>query len=142
MIDGRAMIPGTKTDEHDRRPCSNLKDENKAEELVRILKSLGNERRLRIVCALTNGERSVGELGTVIDASQSLLSQHLAILRRNGIVRARPCAQRVYYSLSPAVEPEIRSVLQGFSCGNVAGDSDTNSNGESTTTSIIERLSK
>jgi ArsR family transcriptional regulator, virulence genes transcriptional regulator len=49
-----------------------------------LLKAMGNERRLLILCYLTEGERSVGELEKLIDLSQSALSQHLARLRRDG----------------------------------------------------------
>lgn len=72
---------------------------------VRLLKSLANESRLMIVCVLSEGEVSVGQLNRRIDLSQSALSQHLAILREKGIVKTRRESQTIYYSLaeSPAI---------------------------------------
>ncbi|HEY8191139.1 MAG TPA: metalloregulator ArsR/SmtB family transcription factor [Alphaproteobacteria bacterium] len=66
---------------------------------VNLLKALSNERRLKIVCSLYEGEKSVSELEDVIGLSQSALSQHLARLRRDGIVITRRSAQTIYYSL-------------------------------------------
>lgn len=66
---------------------------------VNLLKALSNERRLKIVCTLYEGEKSVSELEEVIGLSQSALSQHLARLRRDGIVITRRSAQTIYYSL-------------------------------------------
>lgn len=65
-----------------------------------LLKALSNERRLMIVCALYEGEKCVGELEKIVDLSQSALSQHLARLRRDGIVSTRREAQTIYYSLN------------------------------------------
>jgi DNA-binding transcriptional ArsR family regulator len=64
-----------------------------------VLKAMGNERRLMILHHLSEGERTVGELASLIDLSQSALSQHLARLRRERLVRTRREAQNIYYSL-------------------------------------------
>lgn len=64
-----------------------------------LLKALANEKRLMIICALYQGEKSVGELENIVDLSQSALSQHLAKLRKSGIVETRRDAQTIYYSL-------------------------------------------
>ena len=69
------------------------------EQAAELLKAMGNERRLIILTALSEGERSVGELEGIVDLSQSALSQHLARLRRDGLVRTRRDAQTIYYSL-------------------------------------------
>lgn len=65
-----------------------------------LLKALGNERRLLILCHLTEGERSVGELERLVELSQSALSQHLARLRRDQLVKTRRSAQTIFYSLA------------------------------------------
>jgi DNA-binding transcriptional ArsR family regulator len=52
-----------------------------------------------ILCALAESEQSVGELNGRVDLSQSALSQHLAILRRDGLVATRRESQTIYYSL-------------------------------------------
>ena len=64
-----------------------------------LLKAMSNERRLLILCHLAEGERSVGELETLVGLSQSALSQHLARLRRDRLVRTRRAAQSIIYSL-------------------------------------------
>ena len=67
---------------------------------AKILKSLGNSKRLEIVYNLRNGEKRVSELEKFMNISQSALSQHLAILRAAGVVSTRRCAQSIYYSLA------------------------------------------
>ncbi len=65
-----------------------------------LLKSLANETRLIVMCVLAEGEISVGQLNQQIDISQSALSQHLAILREQQLVKTRRESQTIYYSLS------------------------------------------
>lgn len=67
-----------------------------------LLKALSNEKRLLIICALYKGEKSVGQLEDIVGLSQSALSQHLARLRRDGLVDTRREAQTIYYSLNAA----------------------------------------
>lgn len=73
--------------------------EANVEQAVALLKALSNEKRLIIVCALYKGEKSVGELETLVGLSQSALSQHLARLRRDNLVKTRREAQTIYYSM-------------------------------------------
>ena len=61
-----------------------------------LLKAMSNERRLMILCHLAGGEKSVGELEGLISLSQSALSQLLARLRRDRLVRTRRNAQSIY----------------------------------------------
>jgi len=74
-----------------------------------LLKALSNEKRLLIVCALSEGEKCVGELETIVELSQSALSQHLARLRRDGVVKTRRDAQTIYYSIK---DTSVRDVLK------------------------------
>lgn len=73
--------------------------EDNIDVVVNLLKALSNEKRLLIVCILSKGERSVGELEEIVGLSQSALSQHLARLRRDGLVKTRREAQTIYYSM-------------------------------------------
>lgn len=84
---------------------------------ARLLKALGNEKRLQLLCLLVDGERTVGELNSRLDLSQSALSQHLALLRNDGLVDARREAQAVYYSLSPGPAQHVLETLHGIYCG-------------------------
>ena len=64
-----------------------------------LLKAMANENRLRILCLLDEKELSVSELNSRLSLSQSALSQHLAILRRENMVSTRRASQTIYYSL-------------------------------------------
>ena len=64
-----------------------------------LLKALSNEKRLRILYALSDGEQSVSQILSQIDLSQSALSQHLARLRQDHVVKTRRDAQMIYYSI-------------------------------------------
>lgn len=76
---------------------------------------MGNERRLVILCHLSEREHSVTELCRLVGLSQSALSQHLAKLRRDNLVKTRRSAQTVYYSVaSPEVAPLLKSLSELF----------------------------
>ncbi|MEQ9639742.1 MAG: metalloregulator ArsR/SmtB family transcription factor [Alphaproteobacteria bacterium] len=79
-----------------------------------LLKSMGNERRLMILCYLANGEKTVGELERLIGISQSALSQHLARLRRDRLVQTRRAAQNIFYSLHGDECLTMLQTLQGY----------------------------
>lgn len=64
-----------------------------------LLKAMANDNRLRILCLLDGTELSVTELNQRLVLSQSALSQHLAILRRENLVTTRRESQTIYYSL-------------------------------------------
>lgn len=83
----------------------------------RLLKAIGNERRLLILCYLTQGERSVGELERLVGLSQSALSQHLSRLRTDNLVATRRQAQTIYYSLAGKEVPVIMRALHDLFCG-------------------------
>jgi len=85
--------------------------ENNVEVAVNLLKALSNEKRLMIVCALYNGEKSVGHIEEIVGLSQSALSQHLARLRRDGLVETRREAQTIYYSLKNNVPEHVLKCL-------------------------------
>jgi DNA-binding transcriptional ArsR family regulator len=78
-----------------------------------LLKAMANDNRLRILCLLEGTELSVTELNQRLSLSQSALSQHLAILRREGLVQTRRASQTIYYSLNGDNAPTI---IQALSC--------------------------
>lgn len=65
-----------------------------------LLKAMSNDQRLKVICALRKGEKTVTELQDVVDVTQSALSQHLGCLRDQKIVQTRRHGQKVYYSLA------------------------------------------
>lgn len=88
-----------------------------AGDAAKLLKALANEKRLMVLCLLVEGERSVGELNAELDLSQSALSQHLAVLRADGLVVTRREAQTIYYSLAKGPAQRIIETLHGIYCG-------------------------
>lgn len=99
--------------------------EKSARQAAILLKSMANAHRLKILCQLAEGEKAVGELEGVIGLSQSALSQHLMVLRRDGIVSARRVAQSVFYSLVSREAQAIVLVLYDLFCRNAAGAGST-----------------
>ncbi|WP_048307553.1 helix-turn-helix transcriptional regulator [Halomonas sp. PR-M31] len=84
-----------------RQPATQLleKGDGSVVDATNLLKAMANENRLRILCLLDETELSVSELNSRLALSQSALSQHLAILRREGLVNTRRSSQTIYYSL-------------------------------------------
>ncbi len=81
-----------------------------------LLKAMANEWRLMILCQLSEGEKTVSELQSLLGLSQSALSQHLAILRREKIVRSKKHAQSVTYSLAGDEATKVMQTLHEVFC--------------------------
>lgn len=87
-----------------------------AQRAANLLKSMGNPARLMVLCQLTEGEKSVGELERAVPMSQSALSQHLALLRMHNLVKTRRSGQSIYYSLAGIEASSILATLYGLFC--------------------------
>lgn len=87
-----------------------------AADAAHLMRALGNEYRLMILCSLASGELSVGELNQNIPLSQSALSQQLARLRRDRLVTTRREGQTIYYSLCEGPAERIITVLRDIYC--------------------------
>ena len=93
----------------------------------RMLRSMSNDRRLVILLLLRGKEMSVNDIAERIGLSQSALSQHLAILRSDGLVKTRRQAQSIFYSLASETAitllENVQSLFSGagghYSDGNV-----------------------
>lgn len=95
-----------------------------AERASELLKAMGNESRLMILCRLLHGERTVTELVDLVGLSQSALSQHLAILREHGLVKTRREARSIFYALSgPESEAIIATLYQLYGAKGDSGAS-------------------
>lgn len=81
-----------------------------------LLKALANRHRLLIICQLIDGERSVGDLAEFLGLRNSTVSQHLALLRKDGLVAARRDAQTIYYSIASDPAREILTTLYRVYC--------------------------
>ena len=96
-----------------------------AAEAAALLKAVGNPHRLLVLCLLIEREEmSVGALLEHVDLSQSALSQHLAVLREEGLVETRREAQQVHYSLVPGPAAAVMATLYGIYCGAGTPDGD------------------
>lgn len=91
-----------------------------AGEAARLMRALANEKRLMILCNLAGGEMAVGQLLEVVPLSQSALSQHLAVLRHDGLVRTRREAQTIYYSLNGDRAERVIELLYDMYCSPAA----------------------
>lgn len=90
--------------------------EAQANKASSVLGALSNEKRLVILCQLVDGERSVNDLTELLGAPQSTISQHLGVLRREGLVQTRRDAQTLYYSLAGNEARAILETLQALYC--------------------------
>lgn len=80
-----------------------------------LLKAMGNEDRLMILCALSQGEMSVGELESHVQIHQPTLSQQLTVLRAQDMVSSRRDGRHVFYSVSsPAALATIETLYELF----------------------------
>ncbi|TCU69812.1 ArsR family transcriptional regulator [Bradyrhizobium sp. R2.2-H] len=90
--------------------------ERAADQASELLKALANRHRLLIICQLIDGERSVGELAEFLSLRDSTVSQHLALLRKDGLVSARREAQTIFYSIASEPAREVLKTLYQAFC--------------------------
>lgn len=81
-----------------------------------FLKALANGQRLAILCSLLDGPQSVGQINERIQLSQSALSQHLAVLRENGLVSTEKSAQTVFYAITDDKTRQLLQLLHDCFC--------------------------
>jgi DNA-binding transcriptional ArsR family regulator len=91
--------------------------EEKAKKIAELLKILGNENRLLILCALLNGSRTVGEIHTYTpNITPSALSQHLNRLKTAGIIASQKTGMKVTCSIADPRVTEIIGALRKYYC--------------------------
>lgn len=79
---------------------------------ARLCKALADPKRLLIINALRDAQKSVGELTAELELSQSNVSQHLAVLRERGVVSASRDGNNVFYSLKDSRVVEALDLLR------------------------------
>ncbi|WP_024869654.1 ArsR/SmtB family transcription factor [Pseudoxanthomonas suwonensis] len=100
------------TNRHDRK----FKEQG-ASQAATMLRALGNEQRLLLLCLLIeHGEMNVGQLQTEVDLSQSALSQHLARMRAEGLVACRREGQLVHYRIADPRVERLVAALKSLFC--------------------------
>ncbi|MCL2160722.1 MAG: metalloregulator ArsR/SmtB family transcription factor [Betaproteobacteria bacterium] len=92
-----------------------------AKKAVSLLKLLGNEDRLLLLCQLTLEEFSVGQLEEMLEISQPTLSQQLGVLRRAGLVATRKDGKQVYYRMIDEAAIAVINTLYELYCNGLEG---------------------
>jgi ArsR family transcriptional regulator, virulence genes transcriptional regulator len=88
---------------------------------ARMLKLIGNERRLLVLCFLAaNGEMRAGDLTSVTGLSQSALSQHLAKMRADGLVAFRRQSQTLHYRIADPRAEQLLKSLKSIYCSGLS----------------------
>lgn len=93
----------------------------KAAEAESFLKAFANRHRLMVLCELHKGELSVTRLQETVGLSQSSLSQHLARLREDRLVKTRRESQTIYYSLANENVSRVIGLLYELFCAQDCG---------------------
>lgn len=88
-----------------------------AAEVSELLRIMAHPERLMVLCQLTKGEVGVGMLQQGSVLSQSAFSQHLTVLRKHGLIKARKESQQVFYSLADNRVTQLIQSLQTTFCG-------------------------
>jgi DNA-binding transcriptional ArsR family regulator len=87
------------------------------ETAARALKSIAHPLRLKVLCVLGDQEACVQEIVDAVGTSQSNISQHLAILRDNGVLVTRKDANRVFYRVGDHRTLQLIEVMREVFCG-------------------------
>jgi ArsR family transcriptional regulator len=99
------------------KKAGDLSDLNdSAESASELLKTLSHSGRLMILCNLADGEKSVSELEDMLGTRQAAVSQQLARLRKDKLVRFRREGKTVYYSLADSKARRVIELLYSLYC--------------------------
>jgi DNA-binding transcriptional ArsR family regulator len=101
-------------------PPGALLMQERAAEAATLLRLLGNERRLLLLCQLlVEGEASVGSLAIHVGLSQPALSQHLAKLREDGLVATRRSGTTIHYRIADPRVAALIATLKDLFCSDL-----------------------
>lgn len=96
--------------------CSTLLPEELLAQAADLLKSMAHPMRLRILCLLVKKECCVNEILEQVETTQGNVSQHLGILRDEGILRTKKIANKVFYSIGNPNVVQILEILRQDLC--------------------------
>jgi ArsR family transcriptional regulator len=94
-----------------------------AGEASAMLKALANPERLLLLCQLTEGELSVGQLEERLGIRQPTLSQQLAVLRREQLVQTRREGKNIFYRVADPAALTLLQTLYDIYCSDQRGKS-------------------
>lgn len=92
---------------------------------ARLCKAIADPKRLLILEALRDGERSVGEIAEDLGFSQPNTSQHLAILRDRNVVTTSRAGNTIYYALTSTKIIDAIDLLRAFMAEHMLDDDDS-----------------
>ena len=90
--------------------------EEKVEEVSALLKSIAHPLRLKILCLLQDQELTVGEIRDEVETTSANVSQHLTIMRNQGVIIARKDANFIYNRISDQRVVELINTMQDLFC--------------------------
>ena len=99
------------------QPMSGVELRRHAGSAASLLRALANPHRLQVLCVLVEGEQSVSALNARVALSQSALSQHLAVLRKDRLVQTRRVGQAILYRIERGPAVQVLRVLHKHFCG-------------------------
>ena len=95
-----------------------------AESVSDLMKVLSNPNRLMILCQLVEGEKSVGTLARLLELRDASMSQQLALLRKDGLVKTRREGQTIFYALARSDISQLMQFLYQTYCGRPETETD------------------
>ncbi len=88
-----------------------------AEDASKLLKAIANPNRLMILCQLKMlGERNVNQLLENLTISQPALSQHLAVMKEEGLIVCRKAGTSIFYSITDEIVSNVLDALDARFC--------------------------
>lgn len=86
------------------------------EEAAMAMQAMAHPLRIKVLCLLSSGEVSVQEIVEAVGTTQGNVSQHLAILRANGMVTSRNEGTRIYYRIDDPRVVKLISLTRDMFC--------------------------
>jgi len=114
-------MPRSHSDRTARRARPPLPEEA-LERIAARFRALGDASRLRLLSRLMEGERAVGELMEETGLSQTNVSRHLGLLRREGLVERRAEGNRGLYRIADPTMAEVCELVCGSLADRLAED--------------------
>ena len=87
-----------------------------AREASQLLRVMSNENRRLLLCQLSQGERSVGELEEMLGIRQPTLSQQLGVLRSEELVQTRRDGKQIFYRIADERAQQVLETLYRLYC--------------------------
>ncbi len=90
--------------------------EENAAAMSGLLKSISHPLRLKILCLLQSGELTVGNIRTAVQTTDANISQHLTIMRNQGIIKTRKDANFIYNRIADKRVVTLINTLENLFC--------------------------